>query len=177
MGTGSKIASVTFRIFELISAAVVAGLVGEYLHHESNAHARAEPRLVYTIALAGISLVVCLICMIPLKFAFYGFVLDAILFIMWMTAFGLLVNVSWFLSLSVHRSIQFKLWLTFSTLCSSPDLQVAIPNGIGLIGAIIGVGGIPIPISLSINLLLGHQLAQSGGQLLLGLLSADGFGF
>jgi Membrane-associating domain len=94
MGSGSKVVSVFLRVFELISAAVVAGLVGEYLHYVSDAHAHAEPRLVYTVSLAGISLVVCLVCMIPLNFAFYGFLLDFMIFIMWMTSFGLLVNVS-----------------------------------------------------------------------------------
>jgi hypothetical protein len=83
---------------ELVSAAVVAGLVGEYLHFVSDAHARAEPKMVYAVVLAGISLIVCIVCMIPFDFTFYGFVLDAILFIMWMTAFGLLVNVGLFLS-------------------------------------------------------------------------------
>ena len=106
MGTGSKITSVFLRIMELISAAIVAGLVGEYLHFVSNAHDTASPRMVYAVALAGISLVVSLICMIPLNYTFYGFLLDAALFVMWMTAFGLLVNVGFiFISLSLEQDL------------------------------------------------------------------------
>ena len=94
MGMASKVCSVILRLLELISAAVVAGLVGEYLHFVDQANASANSKMVYTVALAGISLVVCLICMVPLNILFYGFLLDAALFVMWMTAFGLLVNVS-----------------------------------------------------------------------------------
>ena len=100
MGTGSKVASVFLRVLELSSAAIVAGLVGQYLHYVSNAHDAANSRFVYTVTLAGISIVVSLVCMIPLNYAFYGFLLDAALFVMWMTAFGLLVNVS-FISISL----------------------------------------------------------------------------
>jgi len=94
MGTGSKVASVFLRVLELSSAAIVAGLVGQYLHYVSNAHDAANSRFVYTVTLAGISIVVSLVCMIPLNYAFYGFLLDAALFVMWMTAFGLLVNLT-----------------------------------------------------------------------------------
>jgi len=108
MGTGSRVASIFLRVFELISAAIVAGLVGEYLHYVSDAHQHAEPKLVYTVALAGISLVVCLFCMIPFNFAFYGFVLDFILFVMWMTSFGLLVNLTG--SGGCHSSWYWNSW-------------------------------------------------------------------
>jgi hypothetical protein len=94
MGGGSKVVSVFLRVLELCSAAIVAGLVGEYLHNISNAHVHANSRMLYTVTLAGISIIVALVCMIPLNVLFYGFLLDAALFVMWMTAFGLLVGVS-----------------------------------------------------------------------------------
>jgi len=94
MGTASKVCSVILRVGELVSAAIVAGLLGEYLHYVSDAHDSAGSRIIYTVALAGISLVVCLVCMAPVDILFYGFLLDGALFVMWMTAFGLLVNLS-----------------------------------------------------------------------------------
>jgi len=94
MGTGSKVVSVFLRLGELCSAAIVAGLVGEYLHYVSNAHDHAPSRMVYTIALAGISMIVALVCIIPLEVLFFGFILDAALFVMWMVSFGLLANLT-----------------------------------------------------------------------------------
>ncbi|TVY43994.1 hypothetical protein LSUB1_G001764 [Lachnellula subtilissima] len=93
MGIGSQVISVIFRLFELIAGSVVAGMVGEYLHYVSEAHDSPSHDMVYTVAIAGISIVVSLVCMPPLKYAFYGFLLDAALFICWMVAFGLLVNL------------------------------------------------------------------------------------
>jgi len=94
MGTGSQVASVTLRLFELISGAVVAGLVGEYLHYVDNAHDSPNSRMVYAVAIAGISIVASMVLMPPLKYSFYFFALDFALFICWMVAFGLLVNLS-----------------------------------------------------------------------------------
>jgi hypothetical protein len=106
MGTGSKVVSVFLRLGELCSAAIVAAFVGEYLHYVGNAHDHANSRMIYTISLAGISLVISLVCLIPLDVLFFGFLLDAALFLMWMTAFGLLINVSSsFMSPSLANSL------------------------------------------------------------------------
>ena len=40
---------------ELISATIIAGLVGAYLHDVSDASAQANGRLAYTVAFTGIS--------------------------------------------------------------------------------------------------------------------------
>ena len=94
MGTGSKVSSVICRIVELFSAAVVAGLVGEYLHKIDDANQNAGPRIVYTEALAGISLFFSIAYLPPLTYSFYGFFIDFSIFICWMVAFGLLEDVS-----------------------------------------------------------------------------------
>ena len=93
MGIASQITSVILRAIELTSASIIAGLVGAYLHFVSEAGADANGRLVYTIAIAGISIFFSLLFMPPLKYSFFGFPLDFALFICWITAFGLLVNV------------------------------------------------------------------------------------
>ena len=50
MGIGSQVSSVICRLVELFSAAVVAGLVGEYLHKIDDANQNAGARIVYTEA-------------------------------------------------------------------------------------------------------------------------------
>lgn len=94
MGTASKGASVFLRFVELVSAAVVAGLIGEYLHNIDNAHAHANSRIVYAITMAGISLVASIVLFPPLNYTFFFFPLDYALFVCWMVVFGLLANVS-----------------------------------------------------------------------------------
>lgn len=93
MGIASQITSVVFRAIELTSASVVAGLVGTYLYYLSDAGVEANGRIVYSVAIAGISIFFSIVFMPPLKYSFYGFPLDFALFICWMVAFGLLVNV------------------------------------------------------------------------------------
>jgi hypothetical protein len=93
MGIASEITSVVLRAIELISATIIAGIVGRYLHYLSDASVEANGRLVYTVAIAGISIFFSIAFMPPLKYSFYGFPLDFALFICWMVAFGLLVDV------------------------------------------------------------------------------------
>jgi hypothetical protein len=93
MGIASQITSVIFRSIELISAPIIAGLVGPYLHYLRNAGAEENGRIVYTIAIAGISIFFSRTLMPPLKYSSYAFPLDFALFICWMVAFGLLDNI------------------------------------------------------------------------------------
>ena len=94
MGTTSKAVSVIFRIGELICAAIVVGILGRYLDLVYDASASANGRIIYTIVIGGISIFFSLILMPPLKYSFWAFGLDFALFICWMVAFGLLINVS-----------------------------------------------------------------------------------
>ena len=93
MGLASKITSVIFRTIEVVSAIIVVSLVGEYLHYTSQAHVRANRDIVYTEAIAGLSLAFSLLMIIPFRFQFYAFGLDFAMFILWMVSFGLLRNV------------------------------------------------------------------------------------
>jgi len=94
MGAASQALSVVLRILELSCAAIVAGIIGQYLHYLALADAQAGSRIVYTEVIAGISILFSIILMPPLKYSFYCFAIDGILFICWMVAFGLLANVS-----------------------------------------------------------------------------------
>jgi hypothetical protein len=114
MGTGSKVSSVICRIMELFSAAVVAGIVGEYLHKIDDANQNAGPRTVYAEALAGISLFFSIAYLPPLTYSFYGFFIDFSLFICWMVAFGLLedVSITLFLNPPPGHKVENSLTLT-----------------------------------------------------------------
>ncbi|OAP55190.1 hypothetical protein AYL99_10890 [Fonsecaea erecta] len=94
MGTGSQVASFCLRICEVVSAAIVAGILGFYLHLLDDAHAHANGRIVYTMVIAGISILAALLLMPPLKYSFWAFPLDFALFICWIVSFGLLVNLT-----------------------------------------------------------------------------------
>ncbi|OBT87385.1 hypothetical protein VE02_04152 [Pseudogymnoascus sp. 03VT05] len=102
---GSRFASVFFRLMQLISAAIVAGLLGHYLHNLHEGGGFNNRRVIYAITIAGIAIFLSLLFMLPLKYQFYAFPLDLIMFILWMIAFGLLIslgssgcNSSWYRS-------------------------------------------------------------------------------
>lgn len=94
MGAFSKGCSVFLRLSELVSAAIVAGIVGRYLTYLDDANVPGQGRFIYTITIAGISLAASLVLVFPSRFNFLCFPLDGILFVAWMTAFGLMVGVS-----------------------------------------------------------------------------------
>lgn len=93
IGSGSRAVSVIFRVMQLVSGAVVAGTLGHYLHNIHEAGVGSNGRVVYSIAIAGISIFFAIVLMPPLAYSFYGFPLDFAIFVCWMVAFGLLVNV------------------------------------------------------------------------------------
>ena len=72
----------------------VAAIVGEYEHHLSLAQAQVDSRLVYTLVVAGLSIAFAVILFLPFGYSFRGFPVDVVLFILWIVAFALLVNVS-----------------------------------------------------------------------------------
>ena len=94
MSLASQITSVLFRSSELICAAVVVGILGDYLNHTSLAHVGTSNDIVYTVVIGGLSLFFALLMIFPWKYQFYAFILDFLMFIMWMVSFGLLRNVS-----------------------------------------------------------------------------------
>jgi len=103
MGAASKTCSLILRFCELSSAVVVAGIVGRYLYLLTDANAHAGSRIVYTEVIAGISILFSILLFPPLKYSFYCFFIDFILFICWIVAFGLLCSVSYPIIPAAHR--------------------------------------------------------------------------
>jgi hypothetical protein len=104
MGFASKVISVLFRFVELVCAVIVAAIIGRYLNYVHDAHAGSGSRIIYAIVIAGISIVAALALIVPWMGSFWAFPLDIILFILWIVAFGLLVNVSKYFSFSASST-------------------------------------------------------------------------
>jgi len=94
MGEASKIVSVVLRMWEIICAAVVTGIIGYYIHYLDHAHVGTPSRISYAIAIGSISIFFGLVLLAPVKYSCWAFPLDFAIFIMWMAAFGLLVDAS-----------------------------------------------------------------------------------
>ena len=90
----SRLISVLLRVGEIAFAAVVAGIVGEYLHAYDKANAWPPSRFIYTEVIAGISMLLGLFWLFPFTASVINWPGDLIMFILWIVAFALLVNVS-----------------------------------------------------------------------------------
>ena len=88
----SRVVSFLLRIGEIAFGAVVAGIMGSYLHDFDSADAWPQARWIYTEVIAGISILLGLIWLIPFSGSFTTWPMDVILSFAWFAAFGLLVN-------------------------------------------------------------------------------------
>lgn len=94
MGVGSKITSIVFRASALVSAAIIAGILGQFLSIINDVNVSANGKIVYAMVIASLALVISIVLIVPCWFTFRAFSLDFIMFLCWMIAFGLLANVS-----------------------------------------------------------------------------------
>ena len=89
----SRLVNIILRAAQLVFAAIVAGITGWVLAR-SGKHTHGFGRFVYTEVIAGITILVALLWLIPLSSAFVNWPFDIFVSICWFVAFGLLVNVS-----------------------------------------------------------------------------------
>ena len=95
MGTASKVLSVLFRLAEFSSAVIVVGLLGRFFYFlHVGPDGDDNSRLIYTEVISCLEIFASIILIIPAKYSFYAWPLDAIFFILSMVAFGLLAGVS-----------------------------------------------------------------------------------
>ncbi|EFR01454.1 integral membrane protein [Nannizzia gypsea CBS 118893] len=94
MPAASRIAAPIFRFGEIVFGAVVAGIIGSYLHSISRSAIRGFPegRWIYTEVIAGVSILLGLLWFIPTSFSFMAWPMDFILSMAWFVSFGLQVN-------------------------------------------------------------------------------------
>lgn len=88
-----RIVSLVLRGAELVFAAIVAGVTGEYLH-QSHASAWDLGRFIYTEVVAGIAIFLALIWLFPFSSTFTHWPVDIFVSVLWWVVFALLVNVS-----------------------------------------------------------------------------------
>lgn len=84
--------SIILRLAELAFAAIVAGLNGDYLHAVRGADSWQLGRFIYTEVVAGLSILLALIWLVPFSGSFIHWPADLIISVAWFVAFGLLVD-------------------------------------------------------------------------------------
>ena len=104
----------------MLCLVIVAGLVGYYLDSQDKIHVW---RFIYTEAVAGISVILAMLCLIRCNnTTVVPFPMDLLLFALWMVAFGILVN----LVASLQCGHAFNLdHATGSSLCNQWKATVA----------------------------------------------------
>lgn len=88
----SRLISVILRLLQLASAAIVTGIVGDYISDANQAGVNPADRFVYTIVIATFSLLASLILLVPFTASLTVFPLDILFFILWIVSFGLVVD-------------------------------------------------------------------------------------
>lgn len=84
--------SMILRLAELAFAAIVAGLTGNYLYAVSNTSTWDQGRFIYTVVVAGLSILLSIIWLFPFSGSFIHWPADFLISIMWFVSFGLIVN-------------------------------------------------------------------------------------
>jgi hypothetical protein len=90
----TDLVAVIFRLAELVFAAIVAGINGEYLHAVRHTSSWDQGRFIYTEVVAGVAIFLSLIWLFPFSGSFVHWPVDFLISITWFVAFGLLVDVS-----------------------------------------------------------------------------------
>ncbi|KAK2695164.1 hypothetical protein QWA68_006693 [Fusarium oxysporum] len=88
-----RIVSLILRAAELVFAAIVAGVNGEYLHNARGASSWQLGRFIYTEVVAALGILFSLLLLIPFSSTFVHWPLDIFMSINWWIVFGLLVDL------------------------------------------------------------------------------------
>ncbi|KAK2754409.1 hypothetical protein FQN54_007053 [Arachnomyces sp. PD_36] len=88
----SRQVSIILRTAEVAFGAIVAGVIGSYLHDFDKANAWPQGRWIYTEVVAGLSILLGLLWLIPFSGGFISWPLDIIISLAWFASFGLLVD-------------------------------------------------------------------------------------
>jgi len=86
----SRLISIVLRSLELLSAVIVAGIIGHELDIADDNDYFPPKRYIYTEVVAGIAILFSLLMLIPFTWAINAFAFDFVMFILWIIAFGLL---------------------------------------------------------------------------------------
>ncbi|KKK18016.1 hypothetical protein ARAM_005633, partial [Aspergillus rambellii] len=110
----SRLLSIVFRVAEIAFAAVVAGIIGYFLHQYDKVDAWPQARWIYTEVVAGVSILLGFIWLIPFASGFFSWPLDVIISFAWFASFGILVD-------AIHKLDCGSIWywgsITDNTYC------------------------------------------------------------
>ncbi|KAJ6790009.1 hypothetical protein PWT90_03798 [Aphanocladium album] len=131
-----RLVSLILRGAELVFAAIVAGVNGEYLHQNKGTHG-SQWRFIYTEVIAALGIFFALIWLIPFSSTFTHWPIDIILSILFWISFGVLVNLvgsscgavfNWNNVHPVHgdQCGKFKATIAFTFLCAILFLASAL---------------------------------------------------
>ncbi|KAL4955104.1 marvel domain-containing protein [Aspergillus filifer] len=90
----SRVLSIVLRIAEIGFGAVVAGIIGWFLHRFEDVDVWPQPRWIYSEVIAGISILFGLIWLIPFASSFFTWPLDLLISLAWFAAFGVQVDAN-----------------------------------------------------------------------------------
>ncbi|OJJ48344.1 hypothetical protein ASPZODRAFT_150592 [Penicilliopsis zonata CBS 506.65] len=89
----SRIVSIALRVAQIVFAAIVAGVIGWYLaHFTTHGNVWPQARWIYTEVVAGLSILLGLLWLIPFSWGFFSWPFDLVISFAWFAAFGILVN-------------------------------------------------------------------------------------
>ncbi|KAK7722310.1 hypothetical protein SLS64_000847 [Diaporthe eres] len=88
----TDLVSMLFRLAELVFAAIVAGITGNYLHASRGQSSWTLGRFIYAEVVAGISILLSLLWLLPFSGSFIHWPVDFIISAAWFAVFGLLVD-------------------------------------------------------------------------------------
>ncbi|RJE19055.1 integral membrane protein [Aspergillus sclerotialis] len=89
----SRLISIILRIGEIGCGAVVAGIIGNYLHEYNDTFVGwPQARWIYTEVIAGLSILLGLVWLIPFSSGFFSWPFDLVISFAWFAAFGILVD-------------------------------------------------------------------------------------
>ncbi|KAI9929969.1 hypothetical protein AWENTII_003579 [Aspergillus wentii] len=135
----SRLVSIVFRVAQIVFGAVVAGIIGHYLAQFHHLEAWPQARWIYTEAVAGVSILLGLIWLIPFSSSFFSWPFDVIISLAWFAAFGILVD-------AIHKFNCGGVWhwtgLTENSECGRWKAAEAfsfLSACVWLVSAIIGV--------------------------------------
>lgn len=131
-----RIINIVLRAAELVFATIVAGVTGQHLHQYRHASDWSQGRWIYTEVIAALSMFFSLIWLVPFSWSFVHWPVDIILSLCWWAAFGLLVNVSLYVSSYMYEpnkaDSHYRCWMapaatssTGTTSTPSPETSAA----------------------------------------------------
>ncbi|KAL4895454.1 LCCL domain-containing protein [Aspergillus ambiguus] len=88
----SRLVSIVLRVVEIVCAAIVAGIIGYYLNSLDDLEPWPQARWIYTEVIAGLSILLGLVWLIPFSSGFFSWPLDVLISFAWFAAFGILVD-------------------------------------------------------------------------------------